>query len=143
MNRRPPRSTLFPYTTLFRSYGGKGAHGGGAFSGKDPSKVDRSAAYATRYIAKNMVAAGVSDEILVQLAYAIGVAEPVSVYVNTYGRSRVQLSDGEIADKIKALFDLRPKAIERTLKLRQPMYLETAAYGHMGRKNEVVKKRFE
>ncbi len=125
------------------TYGGRGAHGGGAFSGKDSSKVDRSAAYATRYIAKNMVAAGVSDEILVQLAYAIGVAEPVSVYVNTYGRSKVELSDGEIANKIKALFDLRPKAIERTLKLRQPMYLETAAYGHMGRKNEVVKKHFE
>ncbi len=125
------------------TYGGKGAHGGGAFSGKDPSKVDRSAAYASRHIAKNMVAAGVSDEILVQLAYAIGVAEPVSVYVNTYGRSKLQLSDGDIAKKIKELFDLRPKAIERTLKLRQPMYLETAAYGHMGRKNEIVKKRFE
>ena len=124
------------------TYGGKGAHGGGAFSGKDPSKVDRSAAYATRYIAKNMVAAGVSDEILVQLAYAIGVAEPVSVYVNTYGRSKVNLSDGEIAEKVKQLFDLRPKAIERTLKLRQPMYLETAAYGHMGRTNEIVKKTF-
>jgi methionine adenosyltransferase len=125
------------------TYGGKGAHGGGAFSGKDPSKVDRSAAYASRYIAKNMVAAGVSDEILVQLSYAIGVAEPVSVYVNTYGRSNVQLSDGEIAEKIKSMFDLRPKSIERTLKLRQPMYLETAAYGHMGRKNQVVKKHFE
>ena len=124
------------------TYGGKGGHGGGAFSGKDSSKVDRSAAYATRYIAKNMVAAGVSDEILVQLAYAIGVAEPVSVYVNTYGRSKVNLSDGEIAEKVKQLFDLRPKAIERTLKLRQPMYLETAAYGHMGRANEVVKKTF-
>lgn len=124
------------------TYGGKGGHGGGAFSGKDSSKVDRSAAYATRYIAKNMVAAGVSDEILVQLAYAIGVAEPVSVYVNTYGRSKVNLSDGEIAEKVKQLFDLRPKAIERTLKLRQPMYLETAAYGHMGRTNEVVKKTF-
>jgi S-adenosylmethionine synthetase len=125
------------------TYGGKGAHGGGAFSGKDSSKVDRSAAYAARYIAKNMVAAGVSDEILVQLAYAIGVAEPVSVYVNTYGRSHVSLSDGEIADKIKAMFDLRPKAIERTLNLRQPMYLETAAYGHMGRKNEIVEKVFK
>ena len=124
------------------TYGGKGGHGGGAFSGKDSSKVDRSAAYATRYIAKNMVAAGVSDEILVQLAYAIGVAEPVSVYVNTYGRSKVNLSDGEIAEKVKQLFDLRPKAIERTLKLRQPMYLETAAYGHMGRTNEIVKKTF-
>ena len=124
------------------TYGGKGAHGGGAFSGKDSSKVDRSAAYATRYIAKNMVAAGVSDEILVQLAYAIGVAEPVSVYVNTYGRSHVNLTDGEIAEKIKQMFDLRPKAIERMLKLRQPMYIETAAYGHMGRKNETVKKTF-
>ena len=124
------------------TYGGKGAHGGGAFSGKDSSKVDRSAAYAARYIAKNMVAAGVADEMLVQLAYAIGVAQPVSVYVNTYGRSHVQLTDGEIAERIKTMFDLRPKAIERTLKLRQPMYLETAAYGHMGRRNEVVKKIF-
>ena len=124
------------------TYGGKGAHGGGAFSGKDSSKVDRSAAYAARYIAKNMVAAGVADEMLVQLAYAIGVAEPVSVYVNTYGRSHVAMSDGEIAAKIKEMFDLRPKAIERKLKLRQPMYLETAAYGHMGRKNEVVTKTF-
>ena len=124
------------------TYGGKGAHGGGAFSGKDPSKVDRSAAYAARWIAKNMVAAGVSSEILVQISYAIGVAEPVSIYVNTYGKSRVNLSDGEIAQKIHQLFDLRPKAIERQLKLRQPMYLETAAYGHMGRKNEVVKKTF-
>lgn len=125
------------------TYGGKGAHGGGAFSGKDSSKVDRSAAYAARYIAKNMVAAGVADEMLVQLAYAIGVAQPVSVYVNTYGRSHVQLTDGEIAKRIKTMFDLRPKAIERTLRLRQPMYLETAAYGHMGRRNEVVKKTFE
>ena len=124
------------------TYGGKGGHGGGAFSGKDSSKVDRSAAYAARYIAKNMVAAGVADEMLVQLAYAIGVAEPVSIYVNTYGRSRVAMSDGEIAQKIQQLFDLRPKAIERKLKLRQPMYVETAAYGHMGRKNEVVKKVF-
>ena len=124
------------------TYGGKGAHGGGAFSGKDSSKVDRSAAYAARYIAKNMVAAGVADEMLVQLAYAIGVAEPVSVYVNTYGRSHVAMSDGEIAAKIKEMFDLRPKAIERKFKLRQPMYLETAAYGHMGRKNEVVTKTF-
>ena len=124
------------------TYGGKGAHGGGAFSGKDPSKVDRSAAYAARYIAKNMVAAGVADEMLVQLSYAIGVAHPVNIYVNTYGKSNVKLSDGEIAKKIGELFDLRPKAIERTLKLRQPMYLETAAYGHMGRKNEVVKKTF-
>ena len=124
------------------TYGGKGAHGGGAFSGKDPSKVDRSAAYAARHIAKNMVATGVADEMLVQLSYAIGVAEPVSVYVNTYGRSHVALSDGEIAERIKKLFDLKPKAIERTLKLRQPIYLETAAYGHMGRKNEWVKKEF-
>ena len=124
------------------TYGGKGAHGGGAFSGKDPSKVDRSAAYAARHIAKNMVAAGVSDEILVQISYAIGVAEPVSVYVNTYGKSHVNMTDGEIAAKIATMFDLRPKAIERTLKLRQPMYLETAAYGHMGRKNEIVNKTF-
>ena len=124
------------------TYGGKGAHGGGSFSGKDSSKVDRSAAYAARYIAKNMVAAGVADEMLVQLAYAIGVAEPVSVYVNTYGRSHVKMSDGEIARKIMKMFDLRPKAIERALKLWQPMYLETAAYGHMGRKNEVVSKTF-
>ena len=124
------------------TYGGKGAHGGGAFSGKDSSKVDRSAAYAARYIAKNMVAAGVADEMLVQVAYAIGVAEPVSVYVDTYGKSHVGISDGEIASRITKLFNLRPKAIERTLKLRQPMYLETAAYGHMGRKNEVVKKTF-
>ncbi len=124
------------------TYGGRGAHGGGAFSGKDSSKVDRSAAYMARYIAKNMVAAGVADEVLVQLAYAIGKAEPVSLYVNTYGRKHVAMSDGEIAAKIKGLFDLKPKAIERQLKLRQPMYLETAAYGHMGRKNEVVKKSF-
>lgn len=124
------------------TYGGKGAHGGGAFSGKDPSKVDRSAAYAARYIAKNMVAAGVADEMLVQLSYAIGVAEPVSVYVNTYGRSHVALTDGEIAQRIQRLFCLKPKAIERTLKLRQPIYFETAAYGHMGRKNEVVEKTF-
>ena len=124
------------------TYGGKGAHGGGAFSGKDSSKVDRSAAYAARWIAKNMVAAGVSDEMLVQVSYAIGVAEPMNIYVNTYGRSHVNMTDGEIADKIGKLFDLRPKAIERQLKLRQPMYLETAAYGHMGRKNETVKKTF-
>lgn len=124
------------------TYGGRGAHGGGAFSGKDSSKVDRSAAYAARYIAKNMVAAGVADEMLVQLAYAIGKADPVSIYINTYGRSHVQMSDGEIAEKVKKLFHLRPKQIEKELKLRQPMYLETAAYGHMGRKNEVVKKTF-
>ena len=124
------------------TYGGKGAHGGGSFSGKDSSKVDRSAAYAARHIAKNMVAAGVADEMLVQVSYAIGVARPMNIYVNTYGRSRVKMSDGEIAQRIEKLFDLRPKAIERTLKLRQPMYLETAAYGHMGRKNEVVRKTF-
>lgn len=124
------------------TYGGKGAHGGGAFSGKDSSKVDRSAAYAARYIAKNMVAAGVADEMLVQISYAIGVAKPLNIFVNTYGRSHVNMTDGQIAEKIGQLFDLRPKAIERTLKLRQPMYLETAAYGHMGRKNEVVKKTF-
>ena len=124
------------------TYGGKGAHGGGAFSGKDPSKVDRSAAYASRHIAKNMVAAGVADEMLVQVSYAIGVAEPVSIYVNTYGRKHVDMTDGEIADRIKKLFDLRPKAIEKELKLRQPMYLETAAYGHMGRKPVTVKKTF-
>lgn len=124
------------------TYGGKGAHGGGAFSGKDSSKVDRSAAYAARHIAKNMVAAGVADEMLVQVAYAIGVAKPMNIYVNTYGRSHVNMSDSEIAKRIEKLFDLRPKAIERTLKLRQPMYLETAAYGHMGRKNEVVQKTF-
>ena len=124
------------------TYGGKGAHGGGAFSGKDSSKVDRSAAYAARHIAKNMVAAGVSDEMLVQVSYAIGVAKPMNIYVNTYGRSHVKMSDGEIAQKIEQLFDLRPKAIERALKLRQPMFLETAAYGHMGREPQVVKKTF-
>lgn len=125
------------------TYGGKGAHGGGAFSGKDPSKVDRSAAYAARYIAKNMVAAGVTDEMLVQISYAIGVAEPVSIYVNTYGRSHVNLTDGEIAKKISQLFDLRPKAIEDKLKLRNPIYEETASYGHMGRQPEKKTKRFE
>ena len=124
------------------TYGGKGAHGGGAFSGKDSSKVDRSAAYAARHIAKNMVAAGVADEMLVQVSYAIGVARPMNIYVNTYGHSHVNMSDGEIAKKVEELFDLRPKAIERTLKLRQPMYLETAAYGHMGRQPETVKKTF-
>ena len=124
------------------TYGGKGAHGGGAFSGKDPSKVDRSAAYAARHIAKNMVAAGVADEMLVQVSYAIGVARPVNIYVNTYGRSKVNMKDSEIAKKIEELFDLRPKAIERTLKLRQPIYFETAAYGHMGRQNQVVEKTF-
>ena len=124
------------------TYGGKGAHGGGAFSGKDSSKVDRSAAYAARHIAKNMVAAGVADEMLVQVSYAIGMSRPMNIYVNTYGRSRIQMSDSEIARKVEQLFDLRPKAIERALKLRQPMYVETAAYGHMGRKCEVVKKTF-
>lgn len=124
------------------TYGGKGAHGGGAFSGKDSSKVDRSAAYAARHIAKNMVAAGVADEMLVQISYAIGIARPMNIYVNTYGRSRVNMPDSEIAKRIEKLFDLRPKAIERSLKLRQPMYSETAAYGHMGRRPEVVKKTF-
>ena len=124
------------------TYGGKGAHGGGAFSGKDSSKVDRSAAYAARHIAKNMVAAGVADEMLVQVSYAIGVAEPVSIYVNTYGKSHVKESDGEIADIIKNMFDLRPKAIERSLKLRQPIFVETAAYGHMGRAPQIIKKTF-
>ena len=125
------------------TYGGKGAHGGGAFSGKDPSKVDRSAAYASRHIAKNMVAAGVTDEILVQLSYAIGVAEPVGIYVDTYGKSNVELSDGQIAEKIKELFDLRPAAIEQRLKLRNPIYEESAAYGHMGRTPRTVTKKFE
>lgn len=124
------------------TYGGKGAHGGGCFSGKDPSKVDRSAAYMARYIAKNMVAAGIADECLLQLSYAIGVAEPVSIYVNTYGKSNVKMTDGEIAAKIKEMFDFRPKSIERQLKLRQPIYLETAAYGHMGREYEVKEKVF-
>lgn len=124
------------------TYGGKGAHGGGAFSGKDPSKVDRSAAYATRHIAKNMVAAGVCDEVLVQVAYAIGVAEPVGLYVNTYGTSKVKLTDGEIAKKIQDLFDLRPYAIEQRFKLRTPIYQETAAYGHMGRSPKKVVKEF-
>jgi len=125
------------------TYGGKGAHGGGAFSGKDPSKVDRSAAYASRHIAKNMVAAGVADEMMVQLSYAIGVAEPVGVFVTTYGTSKVSMTDKEIGDKIKSLFDLRPAAIEETLKLRNPIYLETASYGHMGRNNKTISKRFE
>lgn len=125
------------------TYGGKGAHGGGAFSGKDPSKVDRSAAYAARHIAKNMVAAGVADEMLVQISYAIGVAEPVSICVNTYGRSHVNMTDGEIALRIKDIFDLRPYAIEQRLKLRNPIYEETAAYGHMGREPRIVTKTFE
>ncbi|MEL0176159.1 MAG: methionine adenosyltransferase [Cryomorphaceae bacterium] len=124
------------------TYGGKGAHGGGAFSGKDPSKVDRSAAYATRHVAKNLVAAGVCDQVLVQVSYAIGVVEPMGVFVDTYGTSKVDFTDGEIAAKVKELYDLRPGLIEQNLKLRQPMYSESAAYGHMGRKNEVVTKKF-
>lgn len=124
------------------TYGGKGAHGGGAFSGKDPSKVDRSAAYAARHIAKNLVAAGVSDEVLVQVSYAIGVARPINIYVNTYGRSHVAMSDGEIARKIDEIFDMRPKAIEERLKLRNPIYSETASYGHMGRQPQIVTKTF-
>ncbi|MDR1883317.1 MAG: methionine adenosyltransferase [Prevotella sp.] len=124
------------------TYGGKGAHGGGAFSGKDPSKVDRSAAYAARHIAKNLAAAGVSSEILVQVSYAIGVAKPMNIYVNTYGKSNVNLTDGEIAGKVEKLFDMRPKAIEQRLKLRNPIYAETAAYGHMGREPQVVAKLF-
>ena len=125
------------------TYGGKGAHGGGAFSGKDPSKVDRSAAYATRHIAKNLVAAGVADEILVQVSYAIGVVEPMGIFVDTYGTSNLNMTDGEIAEKVTEVFDMRPAAIESRLKLRSPMYSETAAYGHMGRKNETVTKTFE
>ncbi len=125
------------------TYGGKGAHGGGAFSGKDPSKVDRSAAYATRHIAKNMVAAGICDEILVQVSYAIGVVEPTSIFVDTYGTCPFNLTDGEIAEKVAKIFDMRPAAIEERLKLRQPMYSETAAYGHMGRESEIVTKTFE
>ena len=124
------------------TYGGKGAHGGGAFSGKDPSKVDRSAAYATRHIAKNLVAAGIADEVLVQVSYAIGVAEPCGLYINTYGTSKVNLHDGEIAEKVKEVFDLRPYAIEKNLKLRNPIYQETASYGHMGRESYVADKTF-
>ncbi len=125
------------------TYGGKGAHGGGAFSGKDPSKVDRSAAYATRHIAKNLVAAGVADQVLVQVAYAIGMAEPMNIYVNTYNSARVKLSDGEIAEKVSEIFDMRPAKIVERLKLKDPIYSETAAYGHMGRKPESVEKSFE
>ena len=125
------------------TYGGKGAHGGGAFSGKDPSKVDRSAAYAARHIAKNLVAAGVADEMLVQVSYAIGVARPINIFVDTYGRSHVNMSDGEIARKIDELFDLRPKAIEDRLKLRNPIYQETAAYGHMGREPQTIDGKFQ
>ncbi len=125
------------------TYGGKGAHGGGAFSGKDPSKVDRSAAYASRHVAKNLVAAGVADEILVQVSYAIGVARPMGIYINTYGTSKVNLSDGEIAQKVDELFDMRPAAIEDRLKLRNPIYLETASYGHMGREYRTITKEFK
>ena len=125
------------------TYGGKGAHGGGAFSGKDPSKVDRSAAYATRHIAKNLVAAGVAEEVLVQVSYAIGVAKPMGIYINTYGTSKVGKTDGEIAKIVESIFDMRPYFIEQRLKLRNPIYSETAAYGHMGRKNEVVTKEFK
>lgn len=125
------------------TYGGKGAHGGGAFSGKDPSKVDRSAAYASRHIAKNLVAAGVSSEVLVQVSYAIGVAKPMNIYVNTYGKANVKMTDGEIAKVVESLFDMRPKAIEDRLKLRNPIYSETAAYGHMGREPKVVEKVFQ
>jgi S-adenosylmethionine synthetase len=131
------------------TYGGKGAHGGGAFSGKDPSKVDRSAAYATRHIAKNLVAAGVCDEVLVQISYAIGVAKPCGLYINTYGTSKVKgengkkLNDGEIAKIVESVFDMRPYAIEQRLKLRNPIYSETAAYGHMGRESQVVTKVFK
>lgn len=125
------------------TYGGKGAHGGGAFSGKDPSKVDRSAAYAARHIAKNMVAAELADEVLVQVAYAIGVAKPTNIYVNTYGTAKINLTDGQIAEKIQEIFDMRPKAIEERLKLRQPMYEETASYGHVGRTPQVVTKQFK
>lgn len=124
------------------TYGGKGAHGGGAFSGKDPSKVDRSAAYATRHIAKNLVAAGVADEVLVQVSYAIGVAEPCGLFINTYGTSKVGLTDGEIANKVSKVFDLRPYAIEQNLKLRNPIYQETASYGHMGKEYYVADKTF-
>ena len=125
------------------TYGGKGAHGGGAFSGKDPSKVDRSAAYATRHIAKNAVAAGLCDEILVQVAYAIGVAKPMGVFVNTFGTSKVKMNDGQIARKLEKIFDMRPYAIESRFKLRTPIYAETAAYGHMGRHPRTVEKTFE
>jgi len=124
------------------TYGGKGAHGGGAFSGKDPSKVDRSGAYAARHIAKNMVAAGVADQMMVQISYAIGISEPTGIFVDTFGTKHVKESDGEIAEKIKSIFDLRPGMIEKNLKLRNPIYLDTAAYGHMGRNNQVVKKKF-
>ncbi|MDE6669935.1 MAG: methionine adenosyltransferase domain-containing protein, partial [Muribaculaceae bacterium] len=139
----PPADTgLTGRKIVVDTYGGRGAHGGGAFSGKDPSKVDRSAAYAARHIAKNMVAAGVAREMLVQLSYAIGMAEPVSVFVNTFGTAREGITDNMIAEKIGKLFDLRPAAIEKSLKLRNPIYTETAAYGHMGRQPETVTKSF-
>jgi len=125
------------------TYGGKASHGGGAFSGKDPSKVDRSAAYAARHIAKNLVAAGVSSEVLIQVSYAIGVAHPMSIYVNTFGKSKVNLQDAEIAKKVGSIFDMRPKAIENRLKLRNPIYSETASYGHMGREPQVITKTFQ
>ena len=125
------------------TYGGKGAHGGGAFSGKDPSKVERSAAYATRHIAKNLVAAGLCDEVLVQVSYAIGVAKPTSINVNTYGTSKVNMTDGEVSKIVEGIFDMRPYFIEQRLKLRNPIYSETAAYGHMGRKSETVTKTFK
>jgi len=125
------------------TYGGKGAHGGGAFSGKDPSKVDRSAAYAARHIAKNLVAAGLCDEVLVQVSYAIGVVKPTSIFVDTYGTCPLNLTDGEIAEKVAELFDMRPAAIEERLKLRNPIYLETAAYGHMGKEPQTITKIFE
>jgi S-adenosylmethionine synthetase len=125
------------------TYGGKGAHGGGAFSGKDPSKVDRSAAYATRHIAKNLVAAGLCQQVLVQVSYAIGVAQPMGIFVDTYGTAKVKMTDGEIAKIVEKIFDMRPYAIEQRFKLRNPIYSETAAYGHMGRKNEIVEKTFK
>jgi S-adenosylmethionine synthetase len=125
------------------TYGGKGAHGGGAFSGKDPSKVDRSAAYATRHIAKNLVAAGVCDEVLVQVSYAIGIAEPCGLFITTYGTSKVNMTDGQLAKVVSGIFDMRPYFIEKRLKLRNPIYSETAAYGHMGRTNEIVTKKFK
>ena len=124
------------------TYGGKGAHGGGAFSGKDPSKVDRSAAYAARHIAKNLVAAGVASQCLVQVGYAIGVAEPMGIFIDTYGSSNLKISDSEIARQVEKIFDMRPYFIEKRLKLRNPIYFETASYGHMGRKNEIINKKF-
>ena len=139
---KPGDTGLTGRKIIVDTYGGKGAHGGGAFSGKDPSKVDRSAAYAARHIAKNMVAAGVADEMLVQVSYAIGVAKPMNIFVNTFGRAKVNMTDGEIAAKIWDIFDMCPKAIEERLKLRNPIYFETASYGHMGRKPQTVTKTF-